>query len=161
MDTMKPTFGFLALLFIYCISAAMADVQVFGDMDDPRAVPFSAGIGIIDVLADKKMIGCSMVRVTRGAPPTRATYEVSLPVLLATSGKDFALQDGDIVFVAEHIIGCMGRAQQLKLATLVTEYRDLRVKNLPLPKDWQAPVDFIGGCGQRRLEQSKAEAPIK
>lgn len=91
---------------LYVPPAIGRTINVIGEVNDPRAVPFRPGMRLSDALAlaggPTDAADNGDVRVVRGKLSAPRVYRADLGALLEGEGGDIELAAGDTVFVTKH-----------------------------------------------------------
>jgi hypothetical protein len=134
---MKSVHVFIGAALVWA-SACSAEVRIIGP--HPSGVrTFHHGPGLIEALAGMESLTCCAARIQRGD----RVFEIDFAKALADTERDWPLQDGDLVFIPEHVFPCMEATDSDRFIQFFAEYAKIIKGNISRPKDWQAKLDQL------------------
>lgn len=130
---------FACIAGILSSAHCLADIKLAGGIQPAKTVQYTEGMGLIDALNGSRSLTCSRIMLARG----KDRFEIDLPSVLASPEKEWALQDGDIILMPEHIFPCMSDRQSDAFITLFREYIKIKNGTVARPKDWQKRIEKL------------------
>ena len=133
-------------------SPGYAEIRIIGK--NPSALPFRDGLGLVEILEGVDGFACSSVHVTRG----NTTIAVSLRPILEDLSRDWRLQDGDIIFMMEHVVPCLEDGDSALFVELITDWNRIRRGELKEPPNWRIRVANLP-THKKLMKPNKAVEP--
>jgi hypothetical protein len=128
----------LVLVFsLIFATISVAGVRVIASGNEPLDIPFKEGLGLIESLEHLTHLSCCNVKVSRGDK----LLQVDLARALGNLKSDWSLEDGDTLYIPEHVFGCMNSSDSATFLTLIHEYLEIRRGRMTEPRDWQQRIE--------------------
>lgn len=133
------------IIALSCATIGVADVRVFAAGNDPRDIPFKEGLGLIESLDHLTHLSCCSVKITR----RDTLLQVDLAKALANLESDWVLEDGDTLYIPEHVFPCMSSSDSATFLILIQDYLQIRREQSPPPADWEKRLERLPTHGKR------------
>lgn len=142
---------FALLLVSTGMTNLVADVLVVGAKESKK-LPLSEANGLVAAIVACGGAYCSKAQIRQASEPETRRI-VDTWHIVAAFKDDFPLEDGDIVSLPEHVIGCM---EPKAYNAVLAKYLEAKAKSKTAPADWSETLKSAGSsCGQTSLREAE------